>query len=563
MAVRLDYPDKNIKQVPQDLWIRERIRMTARRIAGTLQSRVSPDMDNLTGLAKSILIDLDLQDHYLGFTIVSISNAYWQERFEAVEYNKRLLLLPQCLSDKDLCTGTLDSVGLHCALCGACDISDLKTEAEALGYQVVAAEGTSAVLNTLLEGQAEAVLGVACLDSLEKSYARVSQIGIPHLAVPLLDDGCVNTTAEIPELLALLRAQRGHAPVKYRSYLPLLRYTYRLFEDDYLPKILESGGIQQAQDPDDPVLSTQQIALDWLRTGGKRLRPFITVAAYAVGKYGEDVAVPGSDPRDLIPPHVQALASAIEALHKASLVHDDIEDQEKYRYGRMTVQAQHGVGPAINVGDYLIGLGFNLIASQAEALGADVAVKILGLLSGAQLELCRGQGAEIMWKSKRGECLSALDALSIYALKTAPAFEVSLAAGLLAAGANVEPELLRRFCTYLGQAYQIDNDLDDWTEDSTNHVMAGGDMLAGRPTLLWAFLCETGEAENFRRQLSNLDPTEAILASYRMLESLGVLRKAALLKDKLRAKALETAQQCPDPNLASLLQFLTRVIVPS
>ena len=58
------------------------------------------------------------------------------------------------------------------------------------------------------------------------------------------------------------------------------------------------------------------------------------------------------------------MALAIEALHKASLVHDDIEDDDEFRYGRPTLHRVHGVAQAVNVGDFLIGLGYRLIAGE-------------------------------------------------------------------------------------------------------------------------------------------------------------------------------------------------------
>ena len=64
---------------------------------------------------------------------------------------------------------------------------------------------------------------------------------------------------------------------------------------------------------------------------------------------------------------------AIEAFHKASLVHDDIEDDDRYRYGRETLHRQFDLGTAINVGDYLIGLGYRLVGSIRSEAGAEAA----------------------------------------------------------------------------------------------------------------------------------------------------------------------------------------------
>ncbi len=89
---------------------------------------------------------------------------------------------------------------------------------------------------------------------------------------------------------------------------------------------------------------------------------------------------------------------SIEAFHKASLVHDDIEDDDQFRYGDPTLHRKFGTATAINVGDYLIGLGYRLISRQAAQIGPDVAADILDRLAEAHLKLSEGQGAELLWR---------------------------------------------------------------------------------------------------------------------------------------------------------------------
>src|SRR5205807_1047620 len=87
---------------------------------------------------------------------------------------------------------------------------------------------------------------------------------------------------------------------------------------------------------------------------------------------------------------------------------------------------QYGVGTAINVGDYLIGLGYRLVGRERKELGGDCAADILNRLADAHLKLSEGQGAELLWRDSADKALTALDALKIYALKTAPAFPAAL-----------------------------------------------------------------------------------------------------------------------------------------
>ena len=124
----------------------------------------------------------------------------------------------------------------------------------------------------------------------------------------------------------------------------------------------------------------------------------MTVAAYALARHGLAVLEPGVEPAALIPASIQRVAVAIETMHKASLVHDDIEDDDAFRYGQPTLHRTYGVASAINVGDYLLGIGYRLIAGEAPAIGAQCVTDLLTALSAAHLALCRGQGAELLWQ---------------------------------------------------------------------------------------------------------------------------------------------------------------------
>ena len=80
---------------------------------------------------------------------------------------------------------------------------------------------------------------------------------------------------------------------------------------------------------------------------------------------------------------------SIETFHKASLVHDDIEDDDAFRYGDETLHRKYGTPTAINVGDYLIGLGYRLVSREAKTLGAETVADILDRLADAHLKLSR------------------------------------------------------------------------------------------------------------------------------------------------------------------------------
>jgi len=463
-----------IKTVPPVAEVRERIRRRAAETAASLDRARPLKRPALEALARTILDGLELPPGYLGFAMVALSNEFWRPQFAAIPFRRRLLLLPHCLRKLDVCRGTYDTLGLNCADCGACPIAALKREAETLGYCVIVAEGTPAVVQYILSGEADGILGVACLDSLEKAFERVVDLGIPHVAVPLLVDGCVETTAEARQITTMMRLAAEGAPERTRSYVPLLRSAERLFEPGILDALLAGefhpGERTGADVHDDPMHGTETLSLQWLRAGGKRFRPFVTLASFAAMTLGEAALHPDANLTDAFPEVVQRAAVAIEALHKASLVHDDVEDDDAYRYGRETIHRRYGVPTAINVGDDLIGLGYRLIASGVDELGPEAIADMLGVLSRSHLRLARGQGAELLLRDRDRRELRPIDLLSIYALKTAPAFEAAITVGLRAAGRVDDwSDRLAAYARYLGVAYQVLNDLKDWTPD--RHVL--------------------------------------------------------------------------------------------
>ncbi|MEI6914810.1 MAG: polyprenyl synthetase family protein, partial [Armatimonadota bacterium] len=367
---------------------------------------------------------------------------------------------------------------------------------------------------------------------------------------------------EIEELTAALRSTSDQVVSRPHTYLPLLRETSRIFEASLLIDLLPPDiGQRLLNQNNSPAKTTESIALDWLKSQGKRLRPFLTTASYAVATHGSD-ALAGDFPiAAMLPTPIKRIALAIEALHKASLIHDDIEDEDDYRYGRRTIHKEHGIAPAINVGDYLVGLGYNLVAGEAGSLGAECVADILRSLSSAHLDLCRGQGEELLISGQHDEALRPIDVLSTYALKTAPALEVALYTGLRTANVSVDTDLLRRFCVYLGEGYQIQNDLDDWQPGGTTRITPGGDALAGRPTILRAFALEA-DGSDIHAMETLTDPEREFKRIRHLYEKLGVFDRAESLVARLRDRAGKLTESFETQALQELMLFLVGLILP-
>jgi len=372
-----------------------------------------------------------------------------------------------------------------------------------------------------------------------------------------------------------MNAVRQDAPATPYTYLPLLRAARSMFQSDELerlvprtrggPRLAEVNG--QGTAALDPLAATEAIAFDFLAKGGKYSRPFITLAAYDA-LTGAHCTNPDSAAQAIrrINPVVQHAAVSIESFHKASLVHDDIQDGDEFRYGQPTLHVEHGVPTAINIGDFLIGLGYRLVTQDINEMGADTAADILNKMAEAHTKLSEGQGAELVWRDSRDKRLSPEDALKIYALKTAPAFEAALYCGIRLAGpAERYAEPIEQLARHLGIAFQILNDLQDWNGDDFNKLTLGGDVLGGRPTLLWALTLEA-LADDDRQSLEQLvadgKATPAVFAEIRRLfHKAGAFEKALAIVREHRSQAQRIALTLAPDALRRLAHHLIDTIL--
>ncbi len=551
----------HLKAVPETLALREEIKSACERIAAPLAGGEPFNKDQLESMGRRLLEEMGQPEKYLGFAMVLLGNYFWKRQVMAIPYDRRLLLLPHCLKHAEGCPAEYDEFGLDCEKCGACSIADYKVRAEQLGYKVLVAEGSPIVLKIIVEGYVDGIVGVACLNVLEKAIDKVLLAGVPSWAVPLHSGDCKNTSLDESWVWEILEKYEPLPDARTYSYVPLMRAANTLFREDVerlLPRVRSKTPEQAAS----PLGQTEDVAYDWLANGGKRFRPFITLAAYDALTQQRELRT-DTDSRDdvRIGDAVSRVAMAIEAFHKASLVHDDIQDDDLFRYGRQTLHRQHGLGPAINIGDYLIGLGYRLIHSSAAELGSDVACDILDSMATAHLRLCDGQGAEMAWQNKPDWSITPLDALQIYALKTSPAFEAALFAGLRMAGPiDAYKDVIPSFCRQLGVGFQILNDLKDWQGDGNNKLVAGQDALSIRPTVLLALALQAANEADCAalREVYESDENDHVRLSRvrEMFDRLGAFHKAQQLVDKSRARAEALADEVQPDELRRLFYFL-------
>jgi geranylgeranyl pyrophosphate synthase len=462
------------------------------------------------------------------YAAVLLSAETWRDQLAAVPYDRRLLLLPKCLRVEDKCPAPFDDFGLLCKNCGLCSIQELQAEAERLGYAVPCAEGSAIVMAIIQTGKIDAIVGVSCLSVLEKAFPYMESAAIPGIAIPLLQDDCKDTTIDLEWVWDVIHLTSDDRT--YRLDLETLRRRVDAwFEPAALDRIMGR-----------PASRTEEIGRDWLLRSGKRWRPFLTACAYQ--------ALTDS-PEGPMPDGLAKLAVAVECFHKASLVHDDIEDGDDTRYGERTVHAEHGVPVALNVGDLLLGEGYRLIA---ECGGEPAAVgEMVRAAAAGHRTLCLGQGAELCW-ARSPTPLTSLEVLDIFRKKTAPAFEVALRLGALYAGAGQDvADVLARYSEAIGIAYQIRDDLEDLEEGAH----APDDLGALRPSLPLALAYERtkGEARAVLAAAWNRSPVDGgqLRAA---IDHSGAQERCRGLLDSYKEDAVRSLADLEDPSLKGLLR---------
>ncbi|MBM4091396.1 MAG: DUF116 domain-containing protein [Planctomycetes bacterium] len=585
----------HLKCVPETRLPRDQIRRRCQEVVRPLDRAHPLSKEAMERLARGVLEQLALPEKFVGWTMVAIATEFWRDQVAAVPVSRRLFLLPHCLKHAEKCHAPYNADGLECRRCGACGIAGLAATAEQMGYRVLVAEGSPAVMRTILSGSVDTILGVACLNVLEKAIDKVLLAGIPCVAVPLLSSSCANSSVDEDWVRELLLLHQLGAPNTTRSYLHLMRAATNMFQPQRLeqlaPRLRQRPRLAGHVDPDtggpdtggpdtggpdtggpelaslDPIAATEALAHDFLTRGGKYSRPFITLAVYDALTGGHGTLKTGAEHLVSLPDAVFRTAMSIESFHKASLVHDDIEDDDAFRYGQETLHRKYGTATAINVGDYLIGMGYRLVSREAKTLGADTVVDILDCLAEAHTRLCEGQGAELLWRESLDKQLKPLDALKIYALKTAPAFEAAMLAGArLAQPLDGLVTPIRQFARDIGVAFQILNDLNDWQGDDFNKLHAGSDIVGGRPTVLWALALEKLPHSKQQRLkcLVNGDGPSTCDRIHQVRElymEAGVFDNACRLVDKYRQRAQVVADRLEFEQLSRLFQFLIDTVL--
>lgn len=444
---------KHILKVPAGIATRKQIIDSAAKLVQEKKVVPPVDFSIIEQLAGELILQLGLEPDYLEFAMVVCGNEVWRKVVAATPFNRRLLLLPQCLKNNQNCNATFDKLGLICAGCQGCQIDEILTVAEKLGYATLVAEGTTVAIGLVEEGSIDAVIGVSCMSVLEKSFVPVSRAAVPVIGIPLLHEGCESTEVDKYWLMREVKSFEDNYLLKPLSVSVLKDKVQSFFSEENLNKYF--NGVPN---------ETREMAVFSMLQGGQRMRPVLAAMAYSAysENYDEDV--------------LSAIALIIESFHKASLIHDDIEDQDDFRYEKETLHKKYGIPIAINTGDYLIGKGYELLA----ALPVDPVLlkQAFRLVASAHVCLSVGQGDDLL--SEQFNSIVQLDKLlEIFRQKTGSAVKVAIQLGAVIGGANEnEQKIVSDFADYFGIAYQIRDDLNEFKNRDENTSVKDFPLLA-------------------------------------------------------------------------------------
>ncbi|MGH6944159.1 MAG: polyprenyl synthetase family protein [Geminicoccaceae bacterium] len=257
---------------------------------------------------------------------------------------------------------------------------------------------------------------------------------------------------------------------------------------------------------DSPISLIPELAGHLVAAGGKRVRPMLTLASAQLCGYRGDR-------------HVE-LAAAVEFIHTATLLHDDVVDQSDLRRGLATANAIWGNKPSVLVGDFLFARAFQLMVE-------DGSVDVLSILANASAVIAEGEVAQLITANDPETTEAAY--IDVVTAKTATLFAAAAQLGaVVAERPRAESEALRLYGENLGVAFQlVDDVLDYCAREVVLGKSVGDDFRDGKITLpiVLAFQRGTVEERRFwRRTLEKSEQHEGDLAhAIELLERHGAL----------------------------------------
>jgi heptaprenyl diphosphate synthase len=277
-----------------------------------------------------------------------------------------------------------------------------------------------------------------------------------------------------------------------------------------------------------------------LEAGGKRIRPLFAIICSRTGNG--------------IPDAVYQLASALELIHMATLVHDDVIDDAMVRRGAPTVKSQYGNRAAMYTGDFLFARAIELLTSIPDTY-------VHTEMSSAMVRMCQGEIEQIRdfydWRQSFRNYLRRIER------KTALLISVSCALGAYLGGASTKVvKAMKRFGYYTGMAFQVIDDILDFTGDErVVGKPVGGDLRQGNITLpaLYAAACD-GYADRLSNLVHSGADESALNTAIEIVRSSNGLSFAKECAQSFMKKAMRELEHIGEPMIRTELQMVAEFV---
>ena len=290
------------------------------------------------------------------------------------------------------------------------------------------------------------------------------------------------------------------------------------------------------------VVLIDQIASYIIQSGGKRVRPALLLLIAKALAHGKET------------PHALELAAVVEFIHTATLLHDDVVDESTMRRGKQTANAAFGNAASVLVGDFLYSRAFQMMVAPND-------IRVMQILSNATNTIAEGEVLQLL--NMNDPEVDESSYLQVIRYKTAKLFEASAElGGLIAQASDIQRELAAAFGRHIGTAFQLMDDLLDYTakpEDMGKNV--GDDLREGKPTLPLIYLMEKGSPEQSllaREAISQNDelPDDVFAQILQGIQESGALEYTQEAARKEVALALETIKDFPNNDASDSLRAL-------
>lgn len=276
--------------------------------------------------------------------------------------------------------------------------------------------------------------------------------------------------------------------------------------------------------------------------GGKRIRPMIAVlAAQALDYQGHG--------------HI-TVAALIEFIHTATLLHDDVVDESDLRRGKATANAAFGNAASVLVGDFIYTRAFQMMTSLDS-------MRILQLMASATNVIAEGEVQQLM--NCNDPDISEDNYMQVIYSKTARLFEAAAQSSAILAGASEQQELaMQDYGRYLGTAFQLIDDLLDYSAGNELGKNLGDDLNEGKPTLPLLHAMHNGTPEQaamIRKAIeegNGRDLLDPVLAAMQACGSLAYTQQRA---EEEADKAIQALSCIPDSPYREALIGLAHLAV--